>query len=129
MAYQTLKGINLNCEQIELDANDYQDEWKRKSSKYKCTIRANGQQFTTPFYMGSAHKNPPTTEDVMFALTSDASIYASSPTIKDFMDEMGYEDIKEAKPIYNSCRKIHGRLNTIFGCDHLEAMTEELRDY
>lgn len=128
MAYQTLKGIKMTCNQVDLTEKEYNDDWKKTTSKWKCILRYEGKQLTTPFYMGSALTGEPEKTDVMYSLINDA--LSGDYTFEQFAHEYGYNtDSREAERIFRQCKRTHQSLERVFGEQHIQAMAEELQDY
>lgn len=72
---QETKGrpIGFDCHRAErnpLMVSD--DRWAREASHWYCFFTFQDREFSCHFSQGSAHKDPPTAEDVLECLLSDA---------------------------------------------------------
>lgn len=104
--------------------------------KWQVTIRFGGRDtMVIPYYMGMGHHgNPPTTEDVLDNLASDASSREASRDAKDFASEMGFDwsdrnDRLRAVRIFQQIERQSARLKQALGqeaYDHLLYQTERL---
>jgi hypothetical protein len=78
-----------------------------------------------PFTQGSAHTEPPTTNDVLDCLRSDFFSVIHGESFEDFCDEFGYDaDSRKAEKIYRACQKSAEDFRTAFGVAILEELTE-----
>lgn len=76
------------------------------------------KKFSVYFSQGSAHKKPPTLEDVLDCLASDASTIENSSSFEDWASELGYEqDSRKAEKTYNFCLKQSQKLKEFLGLD------------
>jgi hypothetical protein len=97
-------------------AYDKQDEWQQSAHGYSVTLHYKGRQYTTDFWMGSAHTDGPTAEGVLECLLSDAN--AAQHTFEDFCAEMGYDsDSRKAERIWKACDKVRENMERLLGDD------------
>lgn len=84
---------------------------------YQVTLlNAKSEKLVTPFSMGLGHTSPPTAEDVLDCLASDAISIWDSKSFKDWRAEFGYEkDDKLAKNLYRACREQSKQLREWLG--------------
>lgn len=76
---------------------------------YKVTLKFQGRQISSPFFMGPAHTSEPTAADVLYCLCSDAR--AGEQTFGEFCSDMGYdEDSRKAEQTWKACVSIAPRL-------------------
>jgi hypothetical protein len=88
-------------------------EWDRTANHWRVTLsrsfpagRGKYGAFTTPFSQGSAHRKPPSTDDVVSCLASDCQLAENCLTFEDFASELGYNpDSRKAERIYDDLVK------------------------
>ena len=98
---------------------DKQDEWQQKATGYRCKLVRNGKAYSFDYWMGSAHTEPPTVEDVLDNLASDAS--AGEQTFYDFCSEFGYDhDSRKAEATWKACCRTAKAIRRLLG-DEYEA--------
>lgn len=78
--------------------------------EYRVTLRYQGRQFTTPYYVGMAHDEP-TAENVLYALLSDSSGADNAETFEDYasefadLDELSYRDAEDLRATYSAVKR------------------------
>lgn len=91
-------------------------QYPEGATSWRCTFRYQGRSLTTPFYMGPALKDPPSTEDVLDCLLSDASFLTDFSGVEDFVESMGYgEDRRRGESTWLAVRKQTDRLRRFLG--------------
>lgn len=105
-------------------------------NRFTISIKTESGQKSFHFY-GSIndfnnHKNELSESDLslaVYCIFSDAASYINAVDILDFKDEFGYEDSKEARRVYNACRKQATDLNDLgFSDDDIFETCNELQD-
>ncbi len=89
---------------------------------YTITLRYQGRQFTTPFWTGSAHAWP-STSDVVNCLISDCSMLASygdnPPSFEEWAADYGYDsDSRSAEKTYRDVIAQGERVRRLLGDDY-----------
>lgn len=89
---------------------------------YTVTLRYQGRQFTTPFWTGSAHAWP-STSDVVNCLISDCSMLASygdnPPSFEEWAADYGYDsDSRSAEKTYRDVIAQGERVRRLLGDDY-----------
>lgn len=92
-------SIRLSAERV--DANPHMQD--SQMDHYKCILRAGRSSLTVHFSKGFAHTGkPPTAEEVLDCLASDAASVENSPELQDWCSDLGYDpDSRKAEQIYN----------------------------
>ena len=87
---------------------------------FTCTIigRNDKGYMKVPFSQGSAHTKPPTIEDVLDCLASDASGVENSRSFEDWAGDYGYDTgSRKAEKIYLTCMRQAAELQQLLGYD------------
>ncbi len=89
---------------------------------YTITLRYQGRQFTTPFWTGSAHAWP-STSDVVNCLISDCSMLASygdnPPSFEEWAADYGYDsESRSAEKTYRDVIAQGERVRRLLGDDY-----------
>jgi hypothetical protein len=66
-------------------------EWAQTANSYRITLRYQKRRMAFNFYQGRGNKNDPTTADLVYCLASDLNILTSTPTLKEFGQEFGWD--------------------------------------
>ena len=107
-------------------------EGKRGENKYKVTISNQDQKYNTTFTdsLYNTYNNTKSSNfEILYCIISDAISYYYSRTLEDFIDEFGYEDEKQAKRIYDGCRRSYEGLSNLFGEDSIEVFNAITYNY
>lgn len=94
--------------------------------KFKVKITYNGKSCYMTFH--DNFKNESKKEDFIYSLLLDADTYNNITSLADFMN-FGYTDEKEAKAIYNACKRQAQKVNYLFTEQEKEKLQELLMDY
>lgn len=123
-----MKKLSLQAEYgVKTDWNKL-DEWQKKANQYTVTLKYGRRQMTIPFFMGIAHTNEPTLEDVMPCLVSDYFAAENARNFEDFANDFGYDtDSRKAEKIYKQCLKEAEKMKKLFGND-LDSIIEKYQD-
>ena len=98
-------------------------EWPQGATHYRVTLKRPGHHMTVPFSMGMAHTSPPTTENVLSCLLSDASITDNAQDFSDFCRELGFEtDSRRAERTYKATVRQTAKLRTFLGEEYDQAL-------
>ena len=85
-------GIRLQATLLGVYEDRDRPKWAGDMTGWRVTLRYDGRQMTLTFWMGIAHgETPPTAEDVLECLLSDASMAENATGAHDFAESMGYE--------------------------------------
>lgn len=86
-------------------------KWNGFRNRFYITITINGVSKRFPFYDSIARHPQACTEgileDCLDCCLNDAYIYENVSSLDEFMNEFGYESIKDAKQAYNGCEKAY----------------------
>ena len=94
----------------------------RGGTAWTVTLRLEGRQMTTPFFMGAAHTKPPEVADVLDCMLSDASIIENAPEWQEFAGETGYDpDSLSGYQTWQRTRRQTKRLRRFLG-EHYDAL-------
>lgn len=108
--------------------NASEGEMKGMYWGWKVELVHNDRRMTTDFHQGSGHENPPTVQDILYSLVSDAQC-AHGNTFEDFCGELGYDsDSRKAEKLFHACRDTGAKLIRLFGDEQylkLLAMDED----
>jgi hypothetical protein len=102
----TTHGIVATATQI--DSNPNMTDMPEGSKHWSVMLlRVNGDdKMTVEFSQGPAHTQPPTAEDVLDCLASDAVGWNNAEGFEDWCGEYGYDtDSRRAERTYNAIRK------------------------
>jgi hypothetical protein len=67
-------------------------QWAQDFNAYRITLSYQGRKMSFNYYQGRGIKHEPTTADAVWTLASDYNSHLSSPTLKDFGDELGWDE-------------------------------------
>lgn len=96
--------------------------------KFKVKITYNGKSCYMTFH--DNFKNKSDKKDFICCLLLDANAYEEDTRDSyDFMVNFGYTDEKEAKAIYNACKRQAQKVNYLFTEQEKEKLQELLMDY
>lgn len=84
-------------------------------SHWISTLNMGGRKLSVPFHQGSAHRSPPTAEDVLNALVSDASGFDNATSFEDYASEYGMpldspSERRDAKRLYDTVGRYRDKL-------------------
>lgn len=105
------QGITVTVTQTDdnpgmTDMPEGSRHWKVVFAGYSRPKFLQGQHMTVFFSQGPAHTDPPTGEDVLDCLASDASTYDNAQGFEDWANEYGYDtDSRKAEKIFKAVEK------------------------
>ena len=67
--------------------------------------------------------------DFIWSLLSDSQAYENTRDLADFMLAFGYDNIPQAKKIYNACKKQSERLHKLFNDAEIETLEKIFENY
>ena len=67
--------------------------------------------------------------DFIYSLLSDSQAYEFCYNLADFMNEYGYTDGKQAKTIFDACKKQSDRLHKLFNNTEIETLEKIFENY
>lgn len=99
----------------------------RGETHWIVTVSRNKKSFETPYRMGSAWRDKPDLENVIYSLVFDASCVRHGQSFRDFCEEYGYEsDPPAALDTYNGCiASWHGLVKLGSDLDALDAIYQD----
>lgn len=99
-------------------SNPAMDETQPDDRHWAVTLSRPGAKMVVPFTQGSAHTEPPTADDVLDCLASDASGYDNARDFEDWASEYGYEtDSRRAERTYRAIGEHAGQLRAFLGAE------------
>ena len=94
---------------------------------YRVTLTRNGVK--VGFIFNDNIYNESDKNDFIYSLLSDSQAYESTRDLTDFMNEFGYTDDKQAKQVYNACKKQSERLHKLFNDAEIETLEKIFENY
>ena len=93
-----------------MEGRDHMDNWR-------VTLRCNRSRMTLYFSKGSGHNGePPTTEEVLDCLASDAAGLLNTSSFEDWCAQYGYDtDSRKAEKIFKAVESETERLRNLLG--------------
>jgi hypothetical protein len=92
------------------------------SSSWTCVLYYGKRMYTVPFFMGPGCSGPPTVEQVLECLLSDASL-GEEGSFDAFCGAVGYDtDSRKAEKSWRECKAVSRRMRTLLGDDFDEFM-------
>jgi len=93
-------------------------EWvENERTHWTVTATFEGKSITSPYSQGSAYDRPPTAENVIYSLASDAS--CAEEDFEGFCSSLGYDsDSRTAERVWNACRDTELQLRRLFGAKY-----------
>ena len=82
--------ITASAAKAKSNPNMSDGEWAADASHWLVTLERGDRSMDVPFSQGSAHTSPPTAEDVLDCMASDASGYENARNYDDWADEYGF---------------------------------------
>jgi hypothetical protein len=67
-------------------------EWAQTANAYRITLRYQNRRMALNFYQGRGNKEDPTTADIVYCLASDLNLISSTPTLKEYGQEFGWDE-------------------------------------
>ena len=94
---------------------------------YRVTLTRNGKKIG--FIFNDNIYNESDKNDFIYSLLSDSQAYEFCYNLADFMNEFDYTDDKQAKKIYNACKKQFDRLHKLFNDTEIETLEKIFENY
>lgn len=94
---------------------------------YRVTLTRNGKRIG--FIFNDNIYNESDKNDFIYSLLNDSQAYEYCYNFADFMNEYGYTDDKQAKKIYNACKKQSERLHKLFNSTEIEMLEKIFENY
>lgn len=94
---------------------------------YRITLTRNGIKIS--FVFNDNIYNESDKNDFIFSLLRDSQAYEFCYNLADFMNEYGYTDDKQAKQVYNACKKQSERLHKLFNNAEIETLDKIFENY
>ena len=128
-----LLNIKIYVQPAFKTQEDMNDEWKKKSNKWKVKLVYFDKEYVTNFYMGSGlvskmgRPKKPTIKDVLYSMMMDD---VNNINFNDFCGEFGYDNnsIKALK-IYEDCQEETEAYYDMFNNEEREFLRELLEGY
>lgn len=122
-----IDNIKLSLIRTDYTEEDYKDEWKKTSNKYKARITYNKKSMTIIYYTGSGWKKDPELEDILGSILQDTTYLDYG--FEDFANAMGYDsDSRTAEKIYKDIQKQAKKINRIFSKEEQEELLTYLEE-
>lgn len=100
---------------------------KTSGNKYMITLKHNDQ--VVRFHFHDNYRNESTKKDFIYSLMLDAQAFDDNVNYLDFAACFGYDDIKEAKKIYDQCNKQYNRFNLLFNEEEQNELIKLFQNY
>lgn len=94
---------------------------------YRVTMTRNGVK--VGFIFNDNIYNESDKDDFIYSLLCDSQAYEFCYNLADFMNEYGYTDARQAKKIYNACKKQFDRLHKLFNTTEIETLEKIFENY
>lgn len=94
---------------------------------YRVTLTRNGKRIG--FIFNDNIYNESDKNDFIYSLLRDSQAYEFCYNLADFMNEYDYTDYKQAKNIYNACKKQSERLHKLFNNTEIEILEKIFENY
>ena len=94
---------------------------------YRVTLTRNGVK--VGFVFNDNIYNESDKNDFIFSLLSDSQAYENARDLADFMLDFGYDNIPQAKQVYNACKKQSERLHKLFNDTEIETLKKIFENY
>ena len=121
-------GVRLEWKQYA-NRTDNIGDWQPEARHFKFSIiRGSGAVISGWYSQGSAHKAPPTLQDVISCLLMDTSDIEQD--FEDWASDLGFDpDSRKAEKMFKACQKTGEDLERMFGVQELEDMRTMFEDY
>lgn len=110
--------------------------------KYYLELKYNNKSYRFTFHdsiYNYNHNKKLNKLDTIYAVLTDSNSYDYTRNYQDFCNEFGYDEYietqygiienREARKIYEACKKTYEALHEIFSDDELEQLQDEFQDY
>lgn len=94
---------------------------------YRVTLTRNGVK--VGFIFNDNIYNESDKNDFIYSLLSDSQAYENARDLTDFMLAFGYDNIPQAKQVYNACKKQSERLHKLFNDAEIETLEKIFENY
>lgn len=94
---------------------------------YRVTLTRNGKRIG--FIFNDNIYNESDKNDFIYSLLSDSQAYENARDLTDFMLDFGYNNIPQAKQVYNACKKQSERLHKLFNDTEIETLEKIFQNY
>lgn len=94
---------------------------------YRVTLTRNGVK--VGFIFNDNIYNESDKNDFIYSLLSDSQAYENARDLTDFMLAFGYDDIPQAKQVYDACKKQSERLHKLFNDAEIETLGKIFENY
>lgn len=94
---------------------------------YRVTLTRNGVK--VGFVFNDNIYNKSDKNDFIYSLLSDSQAYENARDLTDFMLDFGYDNIPQAKTIFDACKKQSERLHKLFNDAEIETLEKIFENY
>lgn len=94
---------------------------------YRVTLTRNGKSIG--FIFNDNIYNESDKNDFIWSLLLDSQAYENARDLTDFMLAFGYDDYKQAKTIFDACKKQSNRLHKLFNDTEIETLEKIFENY
>jgi hypothetical protein len=118
-----IKGADISMTYRATDHNPHLDNSDRMDH-WRVTLRAGRSRMTLVFSKGIGHNGePPTLEEILDCLASDAAGFENTRNFEDWCSEYGYEtDSRRAERVYKAIQNQVARLKNLLGHSAYETL-------
>ena len=115
-----------------LDNISYNKEYICKSkmtygNAYKITLEKDNKKIY--FIFNDNAYNESDKNDFIYSLLLDSQAYENARDLTDFMLAFGYDNIPQAKQVYNTCKKQFDRLHKLFNDAEIKMLEKIFENY
>ena len=123
---ERLSAMNLKFKTVKTFHNPYMEDG-HNMDHWSCVIRNAKRRMTVIFSKGLGHKGaPPTLEDVLDCLISDASGIENNTSFEEWCRNYGYDtDSRKAERTYRVITRQARQLKRVLGNDHYKLLLWE----
>lgn len=115
-------GVRMTATKVDARP-DPADTWDATARHFRCTLRTAKGRMVVWFSQGSAHTEPPTVEDVLDCLASDASSIENARGFEEWCGDYGYDaDSRTAERTYRAIKRQMVGLRRLFTPDDFQAL-------
>lgn len=123
-------SITMVSARVDRNPNTADDDWAKTARHWRCTLinrsTKRPRRLTIYFSQGRAHTAPPSTEDVLDCLASDAVGYENANSFEDWATDYGYDtDSRKAEKTYRMIGTQSGKLKRFLGDEAYETLLWE----
>jgi hypothetical protein len=129
-------GFEIESKHIDRRPDGLMSDFGFGSTHWDVTVRFfrdenddDGSSMQVLYSMGSALSGPPKLMDVIASVVMDSSVSDQFNSVQEFAREFGYENLKQARKVYQSCQKTRANLLRIVGKENFDRLLSAENDW